>query len=204
MEARAHHYLTEEQYWALDETAPIKYEYYGGRIYAMSGGSPTHAVIASNLIIALGTQLRGRQCRVVGSDQRVIVEATGLQTYPDVVVYCNPSRFYERQKDTLTTPVLIVEVLSPSTEPYDRTTKLDNYKQMPSLQHYLLVAQDQVRVEHFQRHDNADWLLYTATSEQDILELRALDCTIGVGDIYDSVAVAASPPVLRTVEAPDV
>src|SRR5687768_13215855 len=162
MRVLAPEFITEEEYWQLEEQSETKYEYFNGEIFAMSGGSPEHAVLSVNASTALNNQLRGKPCRVGSSDQRVKVEATGLSTYPDVVVYCRPWRFDPRNADTLLTPTLIVEVLSPSTLNYDKGTKFDNYKQIESLRDYLLISQDKVQVEHYRRLDNGDWLLHTA------------------------------------------
>ncbi|MDQ3814367.1 MAG: Uma2 family endonuclease [Armatimonadota bacterium] len=151
MQALAEHYITEDEYWALEAGSDIKHEYFDGCIFSRPGGSPEHNRLAANAVISLGSQLRGTPCRAVGSDQRVKVEATGLNTYSDVVVYCRPWRFDPREKNTLLNPVVLIEVLSDSTADYDRTIKFDHYKQIESLRDYILIAQDRVRVEHFHR-----------------------------------------------------
>ena len=121
-------YITEAEYWAQEVDSPVKHEYYDGCIYAMAGGSYEHALLAANALLALGTRLRGKRCRVIGSDLHVKVEAIGLQTYPDVTVFCAPARFDPNHKDTLLNPTVLIEVLSPSTRNYDKGEKFDNYR----------------------------------------------------------------------------
>ena len=133
-QALAIHFTSEEEYWALEDDSKTRHEWFDGEIFAMAGGTPEHAAVASNVHIAIGSQLRGTACRIVGSDQQVRVEATGLITYPDLVVYCQPYRFEPRHPNTLLNPTVIIEVLSPSTAIYDRTAKLDNFKQIASVQ----------------------------------------------------------------------
>jgi len=187
MRAFASQFITEDEYWELEDRSEIKYEYFNGEIFAMSGGSPEHAVLGLNAGAALLAQLRGKPCRVAGSDQRVKVEATGLITYPDAVGYCRPWRFDERNKDTLLTPTLIVEVLSPSTLNYDKGAKFDNYKQMESLRDYLLISQDKVQVEHYHRLDNGDWLLHTAAGLDAMIHIEELDCALALAELYDGI-----------------
>src|SRR5438105_11912 len=144
-------FFTAEQYLALEREADYKSEYVNGQIYAMSGASREHNLIAFNLITALGTQLRGRPCEGYGGDMRVKVSPTGMYTYPDVSVVCGEPHFDDAQLDTLTNPTVIIEVLSPSTELFDRGGKFAHYRTLQSLSDYVLVAQDKMQVEHFVR-----------------------------------------------------
>lgn len=179
--------FTEEEYWQMEADSHVKHEYFRGYLYAMAGASRSHNVIASNALTSIGSQLRGKPCRAVRSDQRIKVEETGLQTYPDVVVYCEGARFDPRQQDTLLEPVALVEVLSPSTAEYDRTDKFDHYKQIPTLRDYILVAQDRVRVDHFHRDTQNNWQLLTLHEPDETIQLTSIDCTISVAEIYDGV-----------------
>jgi Uma2 family endonuclease len=137
---------------------------------------------------------------VAGSDQLFKVEATGLITYLDVVVYCRPWRFDPRSTRTLLTPALIVEVLSPSTLNYDKGAKFDNYKQIPTLRDYLLVAQNKVEVAHYHRLDNGDWQLHTATGLETVIQLEALNCTLALADIYATIEPDDMPYSLHQAE----
>jgi len=193
MQALAEQFLTEEEYWALEEISPIKHEYFDGRLYAMAGGSRQHALLAANTIIALGNQLRGKPCRAVGSDQRVKIEESGLNTYPDVVVYCADARFDPRHRDTLLDAVVILEVLSPSTENYDRTDKFDHYKRIGALRDYLLIEPRRLRVEHFHRAQNGDWIVRIADSMESALALDSIGGVLALRDVYDGVEFDTLP-----------
>ena len=199
MQALVQTYISEDEYWKMEDGSPIKHEYFGGQIYAMAGASRVHNVIASNAQTALASQLKGKKWRVVGSDQHVKVEATGLQTYPDIVVYCPPARFDDKRKDTLLEPSVLIEVLSPKTADYDRTDKFDHYKQIPTLCDYLLIAQDKRRVEHFHRDENNHWILLTATQNDDAISLESIGCNLKIEDVYDGSDL---PPSLDLLRAP--
>lgn len=203
MQAIAERYITEEEYWALEQDSLIKHEYFDGCIYAMSGASPRHNIVAANSLGSLVAQLRGKPCRAVGSDQRVKVEATGLSTYPDIVVYCQPARFEPRRPDTLLNPKLIIEVLSPSTAAYDKGVKFDHYKQLESLSDYLLIAQDRVQIDHYHRLENGDWLLHTAPDLSESIELESIGCALLLTDVYDGVELLSTPQPLRAAHTED-
>ena len=141
------------EYLALEELSPVKHEFLGGHVWAMAGGSPDHAGIAANVVALLSAQLRGKPCRVYSSDLRVRVRATGLGTYPDITVICG---HFEADPDdpkghTAANPKLVVEVLSPSTEAYDRGEKLEHYQTISSLQEIVLVAYDATEVKVYRR-----------------------------------------------------
>ncbi len=121
MRAVAAHFITEAEYQQLEEASSVKHEYYDGHIYAMAGATPAHCLIAFNIAVAVGSRLRGRSCRGASSDQRVKVEATGLRTYPDMLIACPPERYDEQDSNSLLNPRVIMEVLSRSTAVYDRT-----------------------------------------------------------------------------------
>lgn len=176
--------LTEEQYLGLERSAETKSEFLNGETFAMSGGTPAHNRIAVDLVIAVGTRLKTGPCEVFSSDQRMKVEATGLITYPDLMIACQAIFDGIQVKDTLTNPTLIAEVLSPSTESYDRGAKFQNYRQIPTLTDYLLISQESPVVEHFSRNPDNSWTLYTYQSLAATLPIPNFAIEIPLADIY--------------------
>jgi Uma2 family endonuclease len=163
----------------------------------MAGGSPNHNLIGANVIGELVVHLRGGPCRVYTSDQRIKVSATGLYTYSDAVVVCGPSEFDAEQRETLLNPTLIVEVLSPGTEAYVRGDKFEQYRQLPSLQEYVLVSQDRVRVERYERQPGETWL-YTAVVQPDaVLHLPSIGCDLRLAEVYAQVTLPSSAALQR-------
>jgi len=199
MQALAERYITVEEYWELESTSPVKHEYFDGCIYAMAGGSNRHAVVCTNASAALSVRLRGKPCRAVSSEQRVKIEATGLETYPDTSVYCPPSRFEGKNDEVLLTPAVLIEVLSPSTSAYDKGDKFGHYKQIESLRDYLLVEQKKMQVEHFHRLENGDWLLKTLSTLDAKVELESIDCVLPLNELYDGVEFSNEPQLLRAL-----
>src|SRR5581483_8514282 len=151
------HLLTPQEYLARERRAEYRSEYYRGEMFAMAGASRAHTLIKDNVAAETRSQLKGGPCSVYTSDLRVKVEATGLYTYPDVVIACDEEQFEDNAFDTLLNPRAIVEVLSDSTEKYDRGTKFDHYREVPSLQEYVLIAQDRPRVERYVRQADGTW-----------------------------------------------
>lgn len=188
--------VTPEQYLATERAANFKSEYVNGRVYAMSGASDPHNLITLNTAAGLHARFRSRPCRVWQADMRVQVTATGLYTYPDVAALCGQPEFADAHVDTLLNPSVIVEVLSRSTEAYDRGEKFSHYRRLPSLREYVLVAQDRVRVEHRVRHD-LGWLLTELDDLDATLDLPAVGCAIPLREIYDRVAPFAGEPPAR-------
>lgn len=155
----------------------------------MAGGTPTHAAICVNVSSSLRAQLRGRGCQVYSSDLRIRVLETGLATYPDVTVVCKQAELDPEDRNTVTNPTLVVEVLSPSTAAYDRGEKLENYKRIPSLREVVLVAHDEQLIEVWRRGDDGAWSRREARHGR--LALTAVDCTLTVDDVYrDELASA--------------
>ncbi|MEZ5450994.1 MAG: Uma2 family endonuclease [Thiolinea sp.] len=179
MQALQQH-LTREEYLALDEASPEKHQFYRGEIFAMSGGSFSHAAIAGNVYSALRNV--GHSCQPMNSDMRVSTPS-GLDTYPDVSVYCGEPELAD-QEHTLLNPVLIVEVLSPSTRGYDRGDKFGHYRSIPVLQDYVLIDSEALHVEHFQRQGEAQWLLSEYWQPEDVLQLAGVQLHITLQDIY--------------------
>ena len=179
--------LTVEEYLAIEETADHKSEFYDGEMFAMFGGNFTHTTIKVNLNGQLYNRLRGGKCRLSDSDMRVLVPATGLHVYPDASVVCGPLQFTNSQQTTLINPNLIVEVLSPSTERYDRTTKFWHYQTIPTFTDYVLVTQDAPQVEHFYRNADGEWLYRPYEGLDAVLKLPAQGIEILLRDIYENI-----------------
>ncbi len=185
--------LTEGEYLILERAAPFKSEFFGGEMFAMAGGTPMHSLIGTNVAIEFGFRLKGRPCVPFNADLRVKVEETGLLTYPDLSVICGAMQFAEDTDDTVTNPSVLVEVLSDSTESYDRGTKFDHYRKILSLREYLLVRQHEPRVELFIRQPNGDWLLRQATGLAATLTIPSLDITISLAEVYANVKFVPVP-----------
>lgn len=180
-----------EEYLALERASDHKSELVDGRIYATTGASMPHNQIVLNVSAELRARLRGRPCRVFANEQRVKVSRTGMYTYPDVVALCDPPRVEDAQLDTLLNPGVIFEVLSSSTEAYDRGEKFAHYRKIESLREYILIAQDQVRVDQFVRHGE-HWMLSEITEISDTVRIETLGCEIPLSEIYDLVEFPAS------------
>jgi len=181
-------YISPEEYLAIERDALERHEYFDGEIFLMAGTSEEHANISSNVNISLGTQLKKRPCKSYQSDLRVHIPATGLYTYPDVIVVCGkPQLARDTYLDTLLNPILIVEVLSPSTADYDKGTKFDHYRSIESLREYVLVWQDKKRVARYTKQDDGSWLLHDFIGEDAEVVLTSIDCSLSIEDIYDKV-----------------
>jgi Uma2 family endonuclease len=176
--------FTFEDYLLLEETSRAKHEFLNGHVWAMAGGTPEHGAVAANLIVLLGSQLRDRPCRVFTSDVRIRVKATGLGTYPDVSVVCGQLQTDpdDRKGNTVINPLVIVEVLSPSNEDYDRGEKLAHYKQIDSLREIVLVAHEEPRIEIWRR-EGERWLLHVARGD-DLPRLESLGCDLSLAEVY--------------------
>ncbi len=193
MTSVAKDYYTPQEYLALERAAEYKSEYINGQIYAMSGASRGHNLIAGNVFRDISSQLRGRPCEVYVSDMRVQVSPTGMYTYPDVVAVCDEPRF--EAEDTLLNPTVIVEVLSPSTEAYDRGEKFAHYRRLASLTDYLLVSQDKVRLEHYTRQSGGDqWILTEVSGLDGVLHLASIDCKLALSNVYEKVGMPSGVP----------
>ncbi len=179
--------LTPEQYLEIERKAQFKSEFFRGEMFAMSGASRGHNTIQANLIWRLNERLDGSPCQAVGSDLRVHVSATGLYTYPDVVIHCEPSRFLDNQFDTLLTPTVLFEILSDSTEKYDRGTKSNQYRKIDSLQEYVLVSPSAPQVEVYQRLPDGDWKLRESADMTASFTLTSVGITIPLSEVYQRV-----------------
>jgi Uma2 family endonuclease len=171
------------EYVRLEEVSNVKHEYVDGRIYAMAGGSPEHAALQASVSARLFIQLEGGPCRVYSPDLRVRVAATGLATYPDSTVVYGPLERDPADANTILNPKLIVEVLSPRTEEYDRGEKFENYQQISALGEYVLVNHSERRIEVWRRDQRGDWTHFAAGSGESI-RLESIDCTLDVDAVY--------------------
>jgi Uma2 family endonuclease len=180
-------YVTPEEYLAFERGCEYRNEYLNGEIRAMTGASREHNLIGLNIASELRARLKGRPCEVYHTDMRVRVPSANVYTYPDVVVVCGEPKFEDGRLDTLLNPTLLVEVLSKSTEKYDRTTKSDYYRTLESLEGYLLVSQDEYAVEQYTRQADGRWLLTSVRGLGSSAELRSLGCTLPLSDVYERV-----------------
>lgn len=181
--------ISVEDYLTGERMSDVKHEYYAGEVFALAAGSEAHNLIAVNVLASLHTRLRRRPCKVCPSNMRVKVLRTGLYTYPDVVVVCGSPQFEDAEHDTLLNPTVIIEVLSPSTERYDRRKKFQHYRTIDSLAEYLLIAQDSYRIEQYIRQPDQQWLLSEATPPDAIIELPSIQSTLALGDVYEKVPI---------------
>jgi Uma2 family endonuclease len=186
--AEPHHRLSVEEYLAMERQSDIRHEYLNGEVFAMTGASLRHNAIVSNIAGIFYIQLRGRPCRAYVADLRLRVTATGLYTYPDLVVVCGEPQLADAHLDTLLNPTLIVEVLSPSTEATDRGRKFAHYRTIESLAEVVLVSQERVQVERFSRQPEGGWLLFEASQLEDRLPLASIACELPLVDVYEGVA----------------
>jgi Uma2 family endonuclease len=160
-------------------------------MFAMSGAREGHNLIVWNLAAELHRQLRAKPCRAYINDMRVRVNATGLYTYPDVAAVCGEPQFLDENRDTLLNPSLIVEVLSPSTEAYDRGRKFEHYRSVESVSEYLLVSSERVSAELYTRQPDGRWLLTAAAHMEDSLDLQSVGAHLSLADLYEKVDLAA-------------
>lgn len=174
--------LTPEDYLVIERAAETRSEYYAGEMFALAGASRRHNRIVANLIIELGIRLEASPCEVYPSDMRVKVSETGLYTYPDVLVVCGEPELED--DDTLLNPRLIVEVLSPSTEAYDRGRKFEHYRRIPALAEYLLVGQDAQRIEQYTRQDQDRWLLTEVRGLDGVVQCESVSCELPCARVY--------------------
>ncbi|NJL64111.1 MAG: Uma2 family endonuclease [Methylacidiphilales bacterium] len=181
------HFFTVEEYLQLEQVSEIRHEYLGGQVFAMSGGSKEHNLIAGNLYSRLRSYLRGGSCSVFMADMKVRIQLANQNKsifyYPDIIVSCDPN---DQDRFSLNYPCLIIEVLSPSTELTDRREKLVNYRTLETLQEYVLVSQDEIKIEIYRKDAQGNWLIQTL-GKDDELRLDSIGLTLTMAEIYEDV-----------------
>ncbi|HLI83214.1 MAG TPA: Uma2 family endonuclease [Bryobacteraceae bacterium] len=185
------HRLSPEEYLALDRAAEVRSEYYNGQMYAMSGGSLNHGVIINNTARALGNLLEDRPCLVVSNDLRVRINPN-LYTYPDIVVICGKPQFAGDRQDIILNPLVLFEVLSPSTERYDRGFKSAQYRTVTSLMEHVLVSQSEPRIEVYRRQPGGAWLFSEWTGLDATCRLDSLECDLPLSTVYKNIDFTAN------------
>lgn len=187
--------LTEAEYLAFEKSSESRHEYHRGEIFAMAGASESHNLIAGNLFTELNVMLRGKGCRPYTHDMRVYARESRIYMYPDIVVACPPIEFLDEKRDTLLNPQVVVEVLSPSTEAYDRGRKFDFYREAPSLQQYVLVSQDLQRaVSYVRQSDGVAWLMTPLDHPSVSIDFPSLGISVPLSDIYRDVELSLPQP----------
>lgn len=177
--------MTREDYLTFEEASEVRHEFFDGEVFAMTGGSFEHSSIAVNILTMLKVQLKGGTCRPMNSDMRVHTPS-GLDTYPDISVYCGEPELVDNQR-TLLNPVLIVEVLSPTTSSYDRGDKFRLYRSIPTLQDYLLVDSREVLIEHFRRTKDGEWVLHVYQERNDVVLIESIQESLTLDAIYEDI-----------------
>ncbi len=184
------------EYLALERASEERSEYLDGVIYVMQGESGDHADISMNIVGSLGSQLRGKDCRTRSKDTKVrsgplpkLKHSTkGLYSYPDVVVICGEPKYLDEYRDVITNPTVIIEILSPATEKFDRGEKFDRYDSWnPTLSDYLLVSQDQARIEHYIRQVDGTWTRAVSRGLRSKVVIKSIHCTLKLKDLYDRI-----------------
>jgi Uma2 family endonuclease len=186
--------LSESEYLAIERAAEFKSEFYNGEMFAMAGASFfPHNRIKDNLVVAIGGQLKSGPCFTCSGDQRVKVDRTGLYTYPDILIVCGKPEFAREQNDTLVNPQVIIEILSESTERYDRVKKFLHYRRLPSFKEYVLVSQVHKLIERFVRQPDDTWNLTTFDDPEGELSLSTVPVRIPMADVYLGVEISENP-----------
>jgi Uma2 family endonuclease len=191
MSAAAQPRVSLHDWLAIERTATDqRSEYVAGEVFAMAGGTEAHNLIVANVVGELRNQLKGKPCRVYPSDMKVHIAADDVGTYPDAMVVCGERRFYDDRRDMVTNPTLIVEVLSDSTEAYDRGDKFMHYRSLQSLQAYLLLSQSRAQADLFLRQPDGTWSLSSYPDPSDSIALRIIDAQLSLAEVYDKVELA--------------
>jgi Uma2 family endonuclease len=185
-------HFSPEEYLAFERGTDAKHEYLDGHVYAMAGESIEHSRICVNVAGELRARLKGSPCEVLSPNMKVVTSPSGLFSYPDVVVLCGEPRFYDERRDILTNPTLVFEVLSPSTEAYDRGEKFLRYRtQIEALREYVLVSQHRPLVEHYVRQSDGSWSYSSAGDLSEAIDLSSIDCRLPLSEIYDRIIFPA-------------
>lgn len=186
--------LTPQEYLSIERKSEVKSEYWYGEMFAMAGASEAHNLLVTNVVRELSLQLKGKPCRVYPSDMRVRIPRKPSYKYPDVTVVCGKPEFEDARHDILLNPTLIVEILSSSTEAYDRGAKFREYRTFDSLQEYLLISQDKPLIERYVRQEQTPFWTFSETADLDErLELSVINCELILAEVYENVEFESSP-----------
>ncbi len=180
-------YCTEEEYLAFERAAQEKHEYYKGEIFAMSGASFKHNVLQINIVTLLSNHLKGKNCRPFGSDLRIHIPSNSFYTYPDVIIVCDEPEFADKEFDTLLNPSVIIEILSPSTANYDRGAKFDLYREIESLQEYILIDSNSMHFVHYIKNPDATWTLSETRKPGDDFFITSVDFKVQLAEVYAGI-----------------
>jgi Uma2 family endonuclease len=204
MVALSHHRWSAQAYLDFERKSTARHALIDGELYLMAGASENHNLITANIIITLGMQLRGRPCKLYPSDMRVKIHDLGNYHYPDVSVVCGEAQIEDHHQDTLLNPTLLVEVLSPSTEAYDRGRKFAEYRTISSLQTVVFVAQDHAHIEVFVRQDLATWEFseVKASVGRNAVDLASIGCQLSLAEVYDKLSFATQAPPENEADNP--
>ncbi len=195
MSAHALQQFTSQDYLEFERRSDAKHEFVNGMIFDMAGASRSHNLIVTNIVSELRAQFKGRRCEVYPNDMRVHIPDTGLYTYPDAVVVCGTPRFADDMRDTLLNPTALFEVLSPSTEAYDRGAKAAHYRRIVSLRHYVIIAQDAPYVECYTRQEGTPfWFLTEADSLDAEIALTEIACVLKLAEVYEKIDFEKNKP----------
>lgn len=186
--------VSPEEYLLRERQAEYRHEYVAGQIVAMSGASRRHNLISFNMAREVSSRLKGRPCEGYAADMRIRLEGASFYTYPDIVAICGEPRFEDSGLDTLLNPTVLVEILSPTTAAYDRGEKFAYYRQIASLQEYVLISQDHIRVELYTRQGDL-WLYRALETPDETLHLDSIDCHIPLTEIYDKIVFDEAPEI---------
>ncbi len=199
-------FISPEEYLSIERKAEYKSEYFNGEMFGLAGARRNHILIVTNVVRELSTQLRKSGCEVYSNDMRVKVSETGLYTYPDIAVVCGKPLFEDKEADTLINPIVIIEILSESTEAYDRGKKFEHYRKISSLQEYVLISQDHYKIEKYIRQENLSnftirnsqeknekqnqpngWFFFDESSLEKSVELLSIHCFLSLAEVYHKV-----------------
>ena len=183
-------FITPDEYLELERKAEFKSEYFDGQIFAREGANRRHNLLSTRALALIVVDLRDRDCELYGSDMRVCVSpSVGLYTYPDISAVCGEPRFLDGELDTLLNPKVIVEVLSPSTEAYDRGRKFQRYKGIGSLEQYVLISSERIQVEVFTKQESGVWKSKTVTRPEEIIEIASVGCSFRIAELYQKTGL---------------
>jgi Uma2 family endonuclease len=190
MQAQEQHHISPEEYLTGEREGDIRHEYFAGEVFAMAGASREHNQISTNIVRLLGNQLLEKPCSVFASDMKVKIQKKKKYSYPDIVIVCEKEEYEDEHNDVLLNPVVLIEILSDSTEAYDRGDKFSHYQEIPSFGEYILVSQYTLKMERFTRQPDKSWVYTIYQGTEDILSVETIDCDLPLAEVYRKVRFA--------------